>query len=82
MNGELEAPVYRSILTPPLTLGIPNNLFLFLLVSGMSMVISLGQWWFVVPLAILLFIGRAVCARDPFNIDIMLRLVKLPEAMD
>jgi type IV secretory pathway VirB3-like protein len=80
--NELEAPVYRSILMPPLTLGIPNHLFLFFLVSGMSVTVSLGQWWFAVPLAVFLVIARAVCARDPFNIDIILRLVKLPEALD
>jgi type IV secretory pathway VirB3-like protein len=82
MNGETESPVYRSILTPPLTLGIPNNLFLFLLVTGMSIVISLGQIWFIVPLVLMLVIGKIICAKDVFNIDIILRLIKLPEVMD
>lgn len=78
----LEAPVYRSILTPPLTLGIPNNLFLFLLVSGMAVIISLGQVWFIVPIIIYLVIGNVVTRKDIFAIDIITRLIKLPEVMD
>jgi type IV secretory pathway VirB3-like protein len=78
----LDAPVYRSILTPPLTFGIPNNLFLFLLISGMAVIFSLGQWWFVIPLLVFLVIGRAISEKDVFNIDIIIRLVKLPEVLD
>jgi type IV secretory pathway VirB3-like protein len=81
MNN-LEAPVYRSILTPPMTLGIPNNLFLFLFISGMSVVLSLGQVWFIVPVVVLLILGRIISAKDSFNIDIILRLIKLPEVLD
>jgi type IV secretory pathway VirB3-like protein len=78
----LEAPVYRSILTPPMTLGIPNNLFLFLLISGMSVVFSLGQIWFIAPVLLFLITGRIIAAKDIFNIDIIIRLVKLPEVLD
>jgi type IV secretory pathway VirB3-like protein len=78
----LEAPVYRSILTPPMTFGIPNNLFLFLLISGMSIVLSLGQVWFIIPVAVFLILGRIISNKDIFNIDIILRLVKLPEVLD
>jgi type IV secretory pathway VirB3-like protein len=78
----LEAPVYHSILTPPLTVGVPNTYFLFLLVSGMGIVISLSQWWFVVPLVIFLLIGRIVTDKDVFNLAIILKLIKIPEALD
>ena len=81
MNN-LEAPVYLSILTSPLTFGIPNKLFLFLLVSGMAVIISLGQIWFIGPLLIFLFIGRVITSRDVFNIDIFLKLLKLPEVLE
>jgi type IV secretory pathway VirB3-like protein len=80
--GGIEAQVYRSILIPPVTFGIPNNLFLFLLVSGMSMVLSLGQVWFVIPIAVFLILGRIISSKDIFNIEIILRLVKLPEVLD
>ena len=78
----LEAPVYRSILTPPLTFGIPNNLFLFLLISGMSVTVSLGQYWFAGPILVFLIIGRVITSKDIFAVDIIRRLVKLPEVMD
>jgi type IV secretory pathway VirB3-like protein len=79
---DLEAPVFRSILTPPLTFGIPNKLFLFILVSGMAVVFTLGQWWFLIPLIIFLAIARIITSKDVFNIDIILRLIKLPEVLD
>jgi type IV secretory pathway VirB3-like protein len=79
---DLDAPVYLSILTPPLTFGIPNRLFLFLLVSGMAVIISMGQVWFIIPLLLFLIIGRVVTSRDVFNIEIIKRLVKLPEALE
>jgi len=79
---QLEAPVYRSILTPPLTFGIPNNLFIFLLVSGLTFIVSLGQIWFAGPVILLLILGKVITAQDIFAIDIILRLIKLPEAMD
>jgi type IV secretory pathway VirB3-like protein len=78
----LEAPVYRSILTPPLTFGIPNNLFLFILISGITVIFSLGQVWFIIPILAFLFIGRVICEKDLFNIAIIMRLVKLPEVLD
>jgi type IV secretory pathway VirB3-like protein len=79
---DLEAPVFRSILTPPLTFGIPNSLFLFILVSGLVAVLSMGQWWFIVPIAVFLAIARVITEKDVFNIDIILRLIKLPEVLD
>jgi type IV secretory pathway VirB3-like protein len=81
MNN-LTAPVYRSILTPPLTFGIPNHLFLFLLVAGMTVIISMGQWWFIAPIAVFLVTGRVVSSHDVFTIDIIMKLIKLPEVMD
>jgi type IV secretory pathway VirB3-like protein len=78
----LESPVYSSILTPPLTLGIPNSLFLLLLISGMAIVISMGQWWFIAPLALCLIIGRVLTSRDIYAFEIIKRLIKLPEVMD
>lgn len=74
--------MYRSILTPPLTLGIPNKVFIFLLISGMAVILSMGQYWFIAPLAVFVVIGRAVTSRDIFAFDIIMRLVKLPEVMD
>jgi type IV secretory pathway VirB3-like protein len=76
------ADVYRSILTPPLTFGIPNNLFLFLLISGMTVIISMGQWWFIVPIALFMITGKVITSRDVFNIDIIMKLIKLPEVLD
>ena len=78
----LKTPVYRSILTPPLTLGLPNNVFLFILVSGLATIVSMGQWWFIVAIAVFVIVGNAITRQDVFAFDIILRLVKLPEAMD
>jgi type IV secretory pathway VirB3-like protein len=76
------AAVYRSILTPPLTFGIPNSLFLFLLISGMTVIISMGQWWFIVPIALFMITGRVITSQDVFNIDIIMKLIRLPEVLD
>jgi hypothetical protein len=79
---EFNAPVYHSILYPPLVMGIPNKAFFVLMISVLAIIGSLGQVWFIVPILLIYILLKRITAADVFNYDIFQRLIKLPEVAD
>ena len=79
---EFHAQVYHSILYPPLVMGIPNKAFLIMFISSLTMVGSLAQVWFLIPIGIIYIILRKITKDDIFSCDVYYRILKLPEAAD
>jgi len=78
----LVAPVYRSLLFPPLVFGMPRRLFLLIAVSSLAIVVSLGQLWFLIITVATLFGGRAIGKIDRYAFEIFTELLRLPPVAD
>ena len=78
----LEAPVHRSILFPPLVLGMPRRLFLIIAITTLALVMSLGQLWFLTVTLILMIAGRRISKEDRYVFDVYTQLARLPSELD
>ena len=78
----LVAPVYRSLLFPPLVFGMPRSLFMFIGVSSLAIVVSLGQVWFLGVTVIAMIASRSIGKVDRYVFEIFAELMRLPQVAD
>lgn len=78
----LTAPVYRSLLTPQMFLGMPRMLGLLVAIFTMAMVVGASQYWFLAVFIVVVFVFRKMSNEDVYFFDIFRRLVRLPDVMD
>jgi type IV secretory pathway VirB3-like protein len=76
------APIYRSILYPPLMLGMPRNLFFLIMISTATIVVSFRQYWFLLFAVVALLFARRFAKTDIYIFEITVELMKLPERLD
>lgn len=77
--GLLASPVYRSVLLPKLTFGMPRNLFMALGTLTLIAVLSLSQYWFALVSLALAGLFNKMSKTDPFFFDLFMGLLKLPD---
>ena len=78
----LESTVYRSILFPPLVFGMPRKLFVFIGITTLALVVSLGQIWFLAVTLVTMIVGRRISREDRYVFDVYMQLARLPDVLD
>jgi len=71
--------VYRSLLFPVNIFGLPRPFAISVFLMGLTMVIGLGQVWFIVVPVILSFVGLFLGKEDAYFFDVYLQVIKLPK---
>ena len=71
--------VYRGLLRPSTVFGMPKNIGYLVIFSTMAMVISLSQWWFLIPAAALIVVFNIMNRIDPYFFEIYKYVIKLPD---
>ncbi len=76
-----EYPVYKSIMYPANVFGLPQNVFVMLLVITLYLCIVEAQFWFAGVTLSILLLSKIISKNDPFFFDIYFEVIKLPKVM-
>jgi type IV secretory pathway VirB3-like protein len=76
------APIYKSIMFPPLIMGVPKKMFALIAIISLVVVISFSQYWFLIFTVLALLVAKWIAKKDPFVFEITLELMKIPDKAD